>query len=222
MHGGLFLSEISLADQAAKQIRELILQNNLPPGKHINISNLARTFGFSQTPVREALKKLISEGLVVYKSKIGYAVRALSLHEYLQVSEIHKALEIYLVRELAPMPSLIDFEALYDVNRKMARFAAERRLDDVAEMNDVFHRKLYEHYHNHLLVSRLFSLWNEVRSQRNIMYNSSVFIGKIAREHEQILQALEAQNPDAAATAMEIHYKSGLDGAIMSFPVAEN
>ena len=76
----------SLADQAANKIRILIEKNGLKPGSHINIDSLAKEFGISQTPIREALKKLISEGLAVYRPRVGYSVRNLTLHDYLQVS----------------------------------------------------------------------------------------------------------------------------------------
>lgn len=214
------MSKTSLADLAANKIRELILDNRLGAGGHINIASLSREFAMSQTPIREALQKLISEGFVVYVAQIGYAVRNLTLHEYLQVFEIHQALEIYLVSELAKVPFLVDFDALNTINDEIEKQARAGNLEKVAEGNDAFHRKLYENYHNKLLVSRLADLWTEVRSLRNIMYNSALLTNRIAQEHRAILNALKAGNARKAAEAMDVHYRSGREGAIMSFPVA--
>ena len=55
------MPDISLADQSANRIRKLIEQSRFKPGAHLNIDLLAKEFGVSQTPVREALKKLIHE-----------------------------------------------------------------------------------------------------------------------------------------------------------------
>ena len=209
----------SLADQSANKIRNLILQGSLRPGEHINIDSLSKLFGVSKIPVREALKKLIAEGLAVYTPKVGYAVRNLTLHEYLQVSEIHQALELYLIKELAEMPFLVDTEALEELNAEIKAGIEAGDMEHVTEYNDKFHKKLYEKYPNQLFVERLADLWNEVRSLRNIMYNNLVFAKKTVKEHDAILQAIRKGKPEDAVRAMKRHYASGRDSAIISFPV---
>lgn len=214
------MPSVSLADEAARTIREKILEGYLPPGSRINIASLVKELNISQTPIREALKKLIPDGLVVYKAKMGYAVRALSLHEYLKVSEIHQALEMYLVRELAKTPSIVDYDSLSAINDELERLAQEGDTAGVGLGNDSFHRKLYENYPNRLMISRLVDLWDEVRSQRDIMYRSQAFLAKVAKEHEQIVEAIRGGRGDDAALAMTVHYASGRESAIMSFPTA--
>ena len=97
------------------------------PGAHINIDFLAKEFGISQTPIREALKKLIAEGIAVYRPKVGYSVRNLTLHEYLQVSEIHQVLETYLVKELAKMPFIVDMVSLNTINQELQSHIHKRK-----------------------------------------------------------------------------------------------
>jgi len=213
------LPKTSLADYAANKIRIMIQENKLMPGEHINIDLLSRDLGISQTPIREALQKLIAEGIAVYRPKIGYSVRNLTLHEYLQVSEIHQVLETYLVKEIAKMPFIVDIASLYSINEELRRLIGENDREGIAQANDRFHRKLYENYHNKLMITRLFDLWNEVRSLRNIMYNNKMFTNKIAAEHEAIIEAIEKGDPVAAEKAMTAHYISGRESAIISFPV---
>jgi len=217
--GGTNLPKTSLADYAANKIRIMIQENKLMPGEHINIDLLSRDLGISQTPIREALQKLIAEGIAVYRPKIGYSVRNLTLHEYLQVSEIHQVLETYLVKEIAKMPFIVDIASLYSINEELRRRICENDREGIAQANDRFHRKLYENYHNKLMITRLFDLWNEVRSLRNIMYNNKMFTNKIAAEHEAIIEAIEKGDPVAAEKAMTAHYISGRESAIISFPV---
>jgi len=213
------LPKTSLADYAANKIRIMIQENKLMPGEHINIDFLSRDLGISQTPIREALQKLIAEGIAVYRPKVGYSVRNLTLHEYLQVSEIHQVLETYLVKEIAKMPFIVDIASLYSINEELRRRISENDREGIAQANDSFHRKLYENYHNKLMITRLFDLWNEVRSLRNIMYNNKIFTNKIAAEHEAIIDAIEKGDPVAAEKAMTAHYISGRESAIISFPV---
>ena len=213
------MPKTSLADYAANKIRIMIQENKLMPGEHINIDLLSRDLGISQTPIREALQKLFAEGIAVYRPKIGYSVRNLTLHEYLQVSEIHQVLETYLVKEIAKMPFIVDIASLYSINEELRRRISENDREGIAQANDRFHRKLYENYHNKLMITRLFDLWNEVRSLRNIMYNNKMFTNKIAAEHEAIIEAIEKGDPVAAEKAMTAHYISGRESAIISFPV---
>ena len=213
------MPKTSLADYAANKIRIMIQENKLMPGEHINIDFLSRDLGISQTPIREALQKLIAEGIAVYRPKVGYSVRNLTLHEYLQVSEIHQVLETYLVKEIAKMPFIVDIASLYSINEELRRLIGENDREGIAQANDRFHRKLYENYHNKLMITRLFDLWNEVRSLRNIMYNNKMFTNKIAAEHEAIIEAIEKGDPVAAEKAMTAHYISGRESAIISFPV---
>lgn len=209
----------SLADQAANKIRILIEKNGLKPGSHINIDSLAKEFGISQTPIREALKKLISEGLAVYRPRVGYSVRNLTLHEYLQVSEILQVIETHLVKELAKIPFIVDITALRAINRELAECLPAGSREMIGAINDRFHEKIYENYHNKLMTGRLNSLWLEARAPRNLMYDNKVFTNRIVAEHEAIISAIERGDPVAAEAAISVHYVSGRESAIIYFPV---
>ena len=81
------------------------------------------------------------------------------------------------------MPFIVDMVSLNTINQELQSHIKENDLEGMARANDNFHRKLYENYHNKLLVSRLFDLWNEVRSLRNMMYENKIFTSKMVREH---------------------------------------
>ncbi|KEJ91200.1 GntR family transcriptional regulator [Synergistes jonesii] len=213
------MPDISLADQSANRIRKLIEQGRFKPGAHLNIDLLAKEFGVSQTPVREALKKLIHEGLVVYRPKVGYSVRNLTLHEYLQVCELLQTLECHLVRELAKTPFAVDIEGLRAVNAEFAACLPRGDRRAVGRVNDRFHEKLYENYPNKIMMEHLNSLWRGARAPRDYMYDNKLFAGRIAAEHEAIISAIERGDPASAEAAMNAHYVSGRESAITSFPV---
>ncbi|WP_288503481.1 type III pantothenate kinase [uncultured Cloacibacillus sp.] len=169
--------------------------------------------------IREALKKLISEGLVVYRPRVGYSVRNLTLHEYLQVSEILQVIETHLVKELAKIPFIVDITALRAINRELAECLPAGGREMIGAINDRFHEKIYENYHNKLMTGRLNSLWLEARAPRNLMYDNKVFTNRIVAEHEAIISAIERGDPAAAEAAISVHYVSGRESAIIYFPV---
>lgn len=208
-----------MADRAANKIRLLIEESKLKPGSHINIDSLAKEFGISKTPIREALNKLISEGLVVYRSKVGYSVRNLTLHEYFQVSEFLQMMECHLLKELTKMPFLVDIAALREINKELEECLPLNDRETVGRINDKFHEKIYENYHNKLLTSRLNSLWLEARAPRNFMYDNKIFTNRIVAEHEAIISAIEKGDAKAAEKAINAHYTSGKESAIIYFPV---
>lgn len=213
------MDRTSLADVAATKITELVRNNVLKPGSHINIDALSRQFDISQTPIREALRKLVSDGLVVYKTKRGYSVRNLSLHEYLQVSEILQVLEIHMLRELAAMPFLVDIKELRQINVELEAALPWMDCDRIGKLNDKFHYMLYKNYPNTIMTDYLHDLWAGMCIRRNNMYKNKIFLNKIKGEHEQILKAIEDGCPDMAEAAIKGHYQSGRESAIMFFPV---
>ena len=214
------MADFSLSDLASSKIRALIKEKKLKPGAHINIDSLSREFGISQTPIREALKKLIAEGMAVYRPRAGYFVRNLSLYEYLQVLEILQVMESYLVKQLAKTPFIVDFEALRRINEELrGEIAGGCSQDVIGDINDKFHKKLYENYHNKLFVGRLCSIWNEMCAGRNVLYTNKVFTNSIVAEHEAIISAIERGDVRAAEEAVSSHYSRGRESAIISFPV---
>lgn len=213
------MPRMSLADLAANKLCGLIQNGTLKAGCHINIDALSKEFSMSQTPIREALKKLIAEGMAVYVPKVGYSVRNLTLYEYLQVLEILQMTETYLVRELAKTPFELDVKALRKINRELSRVVPKNDIAAIGEINDRFHQKLYENYHNRLLVHRLFELWSQMCVTRNQMYKNTAFSFKLESEHEAIISAVSSGSPEAAEAAMKEHYACGRDSAVASFPI---
>lgn len=213
------MPDTSLTDKAANEIRLLIEESKLKPGSHINIDSLAKLFGISKTPIREALNKLISEGLAVYRAKRGYAVRNLTLHEYFQVCEMLQMMESHLMKELTKMPFLVDIAALRAINKELEECLPLNDREIIGRINDKFHERIYENYHNKLFISRLNSLWLEARASRNFMYDNKIFTNRIAAEHEALISAIEKGDAEAAEAAVRAHYTSGRESAIIYFPV---
>ncbi|MDY2985135.1 MAG: GntR family transcriptional regulator [Synergistes jonesii] len=207
----------SLADQASRSIKMLIEQHHLLPGMHINIDSLAVDLCMSQTPIREALRKLATEGIVIHTPKTGYAVSNLTINEYIQILEVLRVLESYAVKELAKRPFLVDLKKLYSINGELRKNILSYDKVFFCHINDEFHKKLTENYNNVVMKKHFFFLWDGIRSKRDCMYCNSQWANIIVKEHEMIIKAIENGDPIGAEKAVITHYNSGKDSAEAHF-----
>lgn len=203
----------SLVEQASKSIKALIEEHRLKPGMHINIDSLTDDLCMSQTPIREALRKLVAEGLISHTPKTGYTVRNLTINEYMQILEMLCVLECHIAKELAKKPFLVDMEALYSINNKMKKNILSYDEIFFCHTNDEFHTKLAENYSNAVLKKHFVFLWNEISPKRSCMYCNKLWAVRIIDEHEKILKAIEEGDIEGVEKAMITHYGSGRDSA---------
>lgn len=210
--------KLPLAEKALLVIRNLILKGELRPGNRINLDEMSRLLNFSKTPIREAMKALIGENLVVYSAHVGYSVREVTLQEYLQLFEMQEVLETHLIRQVAIMNHLVDFKLLETLNDDLIEMIQKGSKEYLGEQNDKFHRALYRDYANQFIVETIYDIWNNVRIQRNWMYQSDFFAKNAARDHEEIIEALRCGDADKVAIVMHRHYLSGRESVLLFFP----
>src|SRR5580700_8790566 len=92
---GHFPARSFLKDRAYERIKSRLLNNDYPPGTFLSERQLAENLGMSKTPVKAALERLESEGLIAVSPQQGIVVRELSVHEIADLYEIRAALESY-------------------------------------------------------------------------------------------------------------------------------
>jgi len=186
-------------------IRKMILCGELLPGQHLVQDDLARQFGVSRTPIREALTRLAHEGLVSMSSYKGASVTQFSSQDLVNIYSVRAALESY-ATYLAAL-----------------RFGDEQvaQLEGLmAEMNQAFHQNDFERL---VTTHEQFHLAIYAAAQTQLLYNlivnylglSSVYqrlalsMGRGAKdpikEHQDILEMLRYQEADAACGLIRSH-----------------
>src|SRR6516165_8605446 len=142
---------VSKTDLVAALIRELIITGELAAGEQLRQRDLAQRFHVSQTPVREALRKLESEGLVVGDAHRGFTVVEPDDGPVEENFQIRAALESLGASLAARKIDAGGIEALRDLNEAMRALAD----DDprYADLNREFHFAVYEHAGSPLLLS---------------------------------------------------------------------
>ncbi len=178
-------------------------RGELAPGTRLIETELARRFGVSRTPVREALNRLESHGVVARDARRGVVVAALDYDQLGELYDVREVVEGLAARLAARRASPAEIAVL----REMVEEDRARAADDVglAQSNKRFHRQLHRASHNRYLVDMLQGM------RRSLVLLSGTTLSVPARrsasvdEHDAIVRALEARDEDAAEAATRTH-----------------
>lgn len=197
-----------LRELVFESIREAIIGGQLPPGERLMEIQLAEEMGVSRTPVREAIRKLELEGLVVMIPRKGAYVSGLSMKDISDVFEIRSALE-GLAAELAS--ERITEEELENLERHLVRIAEGIEKGDitsVVEIDTDFHSMLYTASRN----QRLGQIINNLREQiQRFRQTSLSYPGRMRvalEEHRRIVEAISARDPELARRLAAEHIEN--------------
>lgn len=192
---------LTKTDMAYWQLRQEILDGTLPPGTSLDQEALATRLGLSTTPVREALRRLESERLVIGRA-----------HRDTFVAELSRELleDTYAVRlKLDPLAaSMAAKSAKPEELEAIAELARITPLTDPTEQlqhNRALHRAIYRACGNEVLVEILELLWDRSDRYRLITIREERDPVKMRNEHLEIADALTARNGKLAAKLMTAH-----------------
>jgi DNA-binding GntR family transcriptional regulator len=176
-------------EAAYADLRARILDGSLAPGVSLEQSIIAQEYGISTTPVREALRRLESEQLVVVRPHYGPRVADLS------VDELHHLFAVRL--ELDPLAAELAADAATEQEVAAIRARVEAPFRTTAERvpaNREFHRSIYEACGNPVLIQVLDSLWNRCDRYRFLLLRDedSGDVHRHDAEHQAMAEALEA------------------------------
>jgi len=195
---------VSKTDLVAALIRELVITGELAAGGQLRQRDLARRFGVSQTPVREAMRRLESEGLLVCDTHRGFTVAAPELGPVEENFQIRAALESLGASLAARKIDAAGLARLRGLNDQM------RALPDddpsYAELNREFHFTVYSCSGSPLLLSLMRLLWAALRGGPRVTRTHA----ESARQHDEILKAL-ADGDTAGASARTYQHIMGAD-----------
>lgn len=130
-------------DEIATTLRRAVRERVLLPGMALNQDDLARRFGVSRIPLREALRTLVGEGLVIMKPGLGAVVTELSADEVEELYGLRLQLEPSLAPFVVERVRRRDIDGLAELVAGMEDMAADRS-EEWSSLNYRFHRRLYE------------------------------------------------------------------------------
>jgi DNA-binding GntR family transcriptional regulator len=201
----------TLADRIADRLKRLIVTGEIKPGQKLVEKDIATAFNVSRTPLREALARLVADGLADGIPYRGIFVRQITLRQVQDIYELRIAIE-----GLAAMLAAerADPDRLDTLAELLAAMDREQASDDSAELkllNERFHHMIAVASGNALLVERLDDLWTWVTLSRTTAW-STTGRGRTSRdEHHAIYEAIRARDPDRARTLAEDHVRRSWD-----------
>ena len=197
---------LTLTDQVYEIVRSQILNMELPPGTRLKDSELAETLGISNTPVREALRRLEEAELVETEPRRGTFVKQLSLREVEGLYEVRTALEILAVRLGARRASDALLKQIAEAAKLHLNAVQRGAVDEFLEYDRRFHDLIAEGADNPILASMLTSLADRIHIVRrmDLGRRQDEMSGQ---EHLDIATALLQRDGEEAARRMENHIR---------------
>lgn len=191
-----------LRDIVFENLREAILNGNLTPGQRLMEVQLAETLGVSRTPVREAIRKLELEGLVVMIPRKGAYVADMSIKDIVEVLEIRANLEglaAYLATERMTNDDIKNLEKISNqINRNSS-------LEEFLKKDVEFHEYIFKATNNKRLHQLINSLWEQVYRFRVSYISDEESIDNIINEHKSILKAIKNRDSELAEKYAKEH-----------------
>ncbi len=194
-----------LRDVIFNTLRDAIVTGELRPGERLMEVNLAEKMGVSRTPVREAVRKLETEGLVTMIPRKGTHVAEISVKDIMDVLEVRAALD-KLATELASKRIRQDnIRQLESIHKQYIASLRKENLQGAIKKDVEFHEVIYQASGNKKLVSVAGNLREQIYRFRVIYMKDFSNAEDVLREHQQILQAMSEGAAEKAGQLAEEH-----------------
>lgn len=194
----------NLYEQVYATLKEQILRGVHPPGQKLNVSKLAEMLNTSRTPVREALRSLEMEGLVVSRSPHGLEVTNFdeaSMDSLFQCNSVLEGLAARLAAEKIDEENLLLLEECLFLAEK---YHEQDQIDKVFEKNTQFHDTIVKSSENPTLIHLISQIRSHVLAYRSFE-SSYKFRPTFMEEHWNIYQAIKNRDPERAEKLMRKH-----------------
>ena len=180
-----------------------------PPEHRLTEEALCREFGVSRSPVREALRALVTNGFIRKMQNSGYAVRQLDLRDIEELYELRTAIELHVVERLArDSTGRGELDALRET-WKGIRAGPPRKGEELAQLDTRFHEALAELAGNRILLGQLRAINERLLVFRMIDFDEPQRAESTCRQHIKVIERIIARDPEGARAAMRRNIDDG-------------
>lgn len=195
----------ALYQEVAARLRERIFSQDLVPGVPIDEQALAEEFGISRTPLREALKVLHAEGLVVLEPRRGCFVTELDRQDIDEMFPLMAMLEGRCAYEAVRKASDEDIDRIEALHRELEKFAAAEDVEQYFALNCQFHELVQKMSQNKWLERITSDLRKFLKMMRGRQLHLPGRLQQSLAEHRMLLAAFQSHNYEAAEKIMHDH-----------------
>ncbi|RDU23469.1 GntR family transcriptional regulator [Anaerosacchariphilus polymeriproducens] len=199
---------LPLRDVVFNTLREAILKGELKPGERLMEIQLAERLGVSRTPIREAIRKLELEGLVLTIPRRGAEVAKMTEKNMREVLVVRKALEVLAVEiacEVITQPQIVE---LKEVAKAFEQSMNSKDLKKIAEADVRFHDLIYQSTGNKRLVQILNNLREQIYRYRIEYLKDASTYPSLLQEHQALIEGLKNRDKEFVKDIMNRHIEN--------------
>lgn len=202
---------LPLRDVVFNTLRQAILRGELKPGERLMEIQLANKLGVSRTPIREAIRKLELEGLVLMIPRKGAEVADITEKSLRDVLEVRKALEELSVQLACEKITEEEIKELEKAAEEFKKILKSDDITEVAEADVRFHDVIYMATDNQKLIQLLNKLREQMYRYRVEYLKNPKVHQKLIREHEEIIRHIKNREKEAATEIVCKHIDNQVD-----------
>ncbi|MBE6753744.1 MAG: GntR family transcriptional regulator [Ruminococcaceae bacterium] len=204
------MSTGSLSDKVFEKLESDILTGTLATGEVLSENKLSAALGVSRTPVREALQRLVQDGLVRQEAGHGLVVHGVTVDDLIDIYDIRLRIEGMAARDAAVCATAEQLAELSSLVELQEFYAARGDADKLRDTDSQFHSMLYNCCSRRILSDTLQGLHHRVERYRRMSVQSPERALRMAEEHRAILDAFTAHDADAAERLVTEHISNAL------------
>lgn len=203
---------VSKQDLVLELVRDAISKGSIVPGQYLRQEELAKRLGVSSTPVREALRQLEAEGIVVRAPHKGVRVAEVSAEDAREIYFMRSILESELTKLAVPSLSAADLTKLEKLQRQMENALAAGRLRSLRKINGEFHMTIYKPANMWRSYQAVVGLWTQFPWDTLWVIPGRAQVS--LEEHEGILLAIQNRDAELAGVRVKQHIESSANSVI--------
>jgi DNA-binding GntR family transcriptional regulator len=209
-------SRATFTDEVLGTIRRAILAGRFVRKNQLTESRISKEFGVSRAPVREALGRLVAEGLVTHSPHHGFFVRVFTREDIEELMTLRAAIEKLAIRLAIERANENEIKTLEQIIGRMESAVKKSPPDmEAASIADYEFHKQICHMARH---KRLMEVWDSMAAQASVAIANINQAFKVSsgfiRGHKGLLEAIRSGDGDKAEKAIEDHIRVGLDNLV--------
>lgn len=199
---------VIIKEEIHQELKKKIIGEEFSPGQWIIEREICQMYGLSRTPVREILRKLVSDGLLELQPAKGYLVRQLSWEEVVAVFQAREAVEGMAARLTCRKSNQKFFLCLKKLRDQLEKVDIEKNPLEGVSIGNSLHNLIMETADNFLLSQFYQKLQNLAALTRNITKKSTSIEKKSKEDHLEIISALEEENEAKSEQLLREHLRT--------------
>ena len=188
-----------------EELKMQILTGKIAPGTRMMEVELAESMGVSRTPIREAIKKLEQEGLVVIEPRKGAYASQISVKDMVDILEVRQDMEGLAAHMAAYRMTPKQMKELESISIAYNKAVEDGNMADMIRFDTDFHNLIVESCNNSILTMMINQLQELLLRFRYVYYDNIKRAEKMPSEHSMIMEAIKDGRSDAARVSAEMH-----------------